>query len=509
MKTAALVYAGSLSPQALAPLGGGASAYERSLGFAAALPGLERLLVAEGPLALPEIGSLVPGAAGRLRREKWTIDAILEAVATAGEGMDSVVFLWADQPFLDLGLAGRMLESYRRYRAEYCFADGYPIGLAVEILSPRIIPALRSLCASLPPEPERDSLFAVIQKDINSFDIETEISPLDLRDLRLTLACDSKRDLLLVERLVEAGVRDEASALKIIPTRLDLLRSLPAFIQVQISGGCPQSCQLCPYPRFGGEILTRRDFMEKSRFESLLDQVEELSGDAVIDLSLWGEPSRHPQIGELIDAALGHPEFSLIVETAGLGWDRELVKSLAVRHPERLTWIVSLDAWSPELYSQLRGPGYEEATSFAELLIGLFPRSAYVQCVRARENEAELEAFWRGWKQKTENVIVQKYSAFAGFLPARRVSDLSPLVRRPCWHLKRDLSILLDGTAPLCRECVRGEVILGNAFDDGGLRAIWKAGEAFHAAHVEASLHPGSAYPGPCAICDEYYTYNA
>ncbi|HTX74409.1 MAG TPA: spiro-SPASM protein, partial [Rectinemataceae bacterium] len=426
-----------------------------------------------------------------------------------GEGMDAVFFLWADQPLLDPRLAQSMLESFRRYRAEYCFADGYPVGLAAEILSPRIVPALRTLAGSLPPEPARDSLFAVIQKDINSFDIETSISKVDLRDLRLALVCDTKRNMLLVERLMAAGVRDESSANEIIPRRLDLLRSLPAFVQVQLTGGCPQTCSLCPYPQFGGDILARRDVMDRVRFGSLLDQVQELSGDAVIDFSLWGEPSLHPEIEALIEDTLSRPEFSLIVETSGIGWDRSVVERIAGRHQERLSWIVSLDAWSPELYSRLRGPGYSEAVGFAEYLISQFPRGAYVQCVRAKENEAELEAFWRGWKQKTENVIVQKYSSCAGFLPERRVSDLSPIVRRPCWHLKRDLSILLDGSVPLCRECVRKEVMLGNAFEPGGLRAAWEAGEPYHLAHVQASLDPGKAYPGPCTVCDEYYTYNA
>ena len=76
-------------------------------------------------------------------------------------------------------------------------------------------------------------------------------------------------------------------------------------------------------------------------------------------------------------------------------------------------------------------------------------------------------------------MIVQKYSAFVGLLPERRVSDLSPLVRRPCWHLKRDLASGMDGTVPLCRECVRGEIVVGNAFSEGGLREAWEAGELF------------------------------
>jgi len=515
MKTAALVYAGSLAPEALAPIAGEKSAYARCLDFAAGLPGLERVLIAEGALALPE------GPYPRLRRDAWSLDALLEAIGKVGEGLDAVFVFWADQPFLDPGLAARMLDNFRRYRAEYNFADGYPVGLSAEILSPRAVGAFRSLAAANPPPspaPARDSLFSVLQKDINAFDVETEISPVDLRDLRLTLACDSARNLLLVERLAAAGVRDEASALEIIPKRLDLLRSLPAFVQVQVEGGCLQACSLCPYPAIGGDILTRRDSMPRERFAELMDQILELSGDAVIDLSLWGEPSLHPDIGGLVDEVMGREGLSLIVETSGLGWNAALVERLAADYAgkagagghERLNWVVSLDAYGPELYARLRGPGFQEARSFAERLIALFPGSAFVQTVRARDNEAELEAFWRGWKAKTEHVIVQKYSRFGAFLPERRVADLSPLVRRPCWHLKRDMAVLIDGTVPLCRECARGEIVLGNAFSSrSGLADAWAAGEAYHLAHIESCLGRGAAYPEPCAACDEYYTYNA
>ncbi len=522
MRTAALVYAGSIRPEALMPFAGGDSAFRRSLAFAAGLPGLERVLLAcredfeLGTVDLPE-----SMAFERIGRPAWTVDALLEAIGRAGEGLDAVFLLWADQPFLDPALAARMLENFRRYRAEYNFADGYPQGLAVEILAPRIVPALRSLAAALPPEPARDSIFAALQKDINSFDVETEISPVDLRDLRLTLACDSKRNHLLAERLAAAGLRDEAGALELLPGRLDLLRSLPAFVQVQVEGGCPQSCALCPYPVLAPDHLSRRDSMPRERFAGLMDQVVSLCGDAVVDISLWGEPSLHPEIGGLVEEVMARPSLSLIIETSGIGWDPSLVASLAASHGgaksetgpaglERLNWIVSLDAASPELYAKLRGPGYEEATAFAGRLLGLFPGAAHVQTLRARENEGELEAFWRGWKARTERVIVQKYSRFAGFLPERKVADLSPLKRRPCWHLKRDMAVLLDGTVPLCRDCARGEILLGNAFaSPTGLAEAWAAGEAFHAAQVGASLVPGAAYPAPCADCDEYYTYNA
>jgi spiro-SPASM protein len=519
MKLAAFIYAGSLSPYALEPIYGGGSAYERCLEFVSRLPGLERTMVAEGPLALPETApGLALGSFTKLRREAWNLDFLLAGMAEAGEGVDAVLLAWADEPFLDSSLAAKMLEDFRRYRADYGFADGYPVGLAAEIVAPRVLPAIRKLASALPPEVERGSLFASIQKDINAFDIETDISPVDLRDLRLELACDTKRDRLLVERLAASGVADAPSAIKAIPENMGLLRTLPAFVQVQVASGCPQSCRLCAYPAFGGDILALRRDMPREKFAGLLDQVVELCGDAVIDISLWGESAMHADIGGIVDEVLERPSLSLIVETSGIGWGDAFEKGLAKRVKDadaegRLDWVVSLDAWSPELYAELRGKGYEEAVAFAERLIALFPDHAHVQMVRSRDNEAELEAFWRGWKKKTDKVIVQKYSRQAGLLPERKVSDLSPLARKPCWHLKRDLSILIDGSVPLCRDCSHAGIILGNAFEapDGkGLAAAWAAGDAYHAGHIEAARSgESSRYPAPCEACDEYYTYNA
>jgi len=256
--------------------------------------------------------------------------------------------------------------------------------------------------------------------------------------------------------------------------------------------------------------------MPTDRFAALMGGLEEFSGDAVVDLSLWGEPSLHPDFSALVDAVLSRAGLSLIVETSGLGWKPGLLESIAARHRERIDWIVSLDAASPALYAKLRGQGWEEAQACVERLFALWPDRTHPQMVRARENEEELEEFWRGWKKRSENVIVQKYSRFAGLLPDRKVADLSPLVRKPCWHLMRDLNILIDGRVPPCRELPLGGADFGNIFEGlregeagstdfylSALDRIWHSGQTWNLRHVAGD------WPEPCVNCDEYYTFNA
>jgi spiro-SPASM protein len=142
----------------------------------------------------------------------------------------------------------------------------------------------------------------------------------------------------------------------------------------------------------------------------------------------------------------------------------------------------------------------------AKKLLALFPKDAYVQAVRTAGAEDDIEKFYRSWKEAAPNgaanIIIQKYDDFCGALPKKQASDLSPVQRQPCWHLMRDLPVLLDGTVPLCREDLSaGRRILGNVFSDS-LETIWQRGAQFYEEHCLRG------YENSCAGCDEYYTYN-
>ncbi|HSV56994.1 MAG TPA: spiro-SPASM protein, partial [Magnetospirillaceae bacterium] len=454
---------------------------------------------------IPDAGAPLELVAGPGSRP--LLDALLAVQARPQSGCDAFIRVRGDSPFMDPVLAARMLVDFRRYRAEYHFADGYPAGVSPEIVSTRILPALRALADKAPEPLGEEGLFSVIQKDINSFDLETEISRKDLREYRLSLTCDTRRNRMVCERLLNLGATDSESILDLVPSNLSILRTLPAFLSVQVSGGCPQSCSYCPYPRFGGSILERRDFMPVERYERLMEQAASLCGDAVVDLSLWGEPSLHPDFPALVRSTLRHPGLSLIVETSGLGWDKNVLEMTASAADGRLDWIVSLDETDPEAYARLRGPGFDAALSGTETLLRLFPGRVHVQSVRMKQNEERLEAFYRGWKVRTENVIIQKYDSFCGALPDLSVADLSPLERLPCWHLARDVSVLLEGAVPLCRECWKpgepeGAVFLGNVFEEG-LESVWTRGGSWFRLHLDRD------YPDICGRCDEYHTYNA
>ncbi|MCG8451760.1 MAG: spiro-SPASM protein [Spirochaetales bacterium] len=509
-----------LSPLSRSPIVGRSSALEGALAWAASVPELAGIVLIAGPQdALPD-GFTSEGLVQEsllhqvILQDTWDESALVQALTEAaalplpdGTLCQSLFYAWGDQPLLDSALSETLWKLHQSFGAEYTFADGYPIGLAPEILSPSFPARLNSLVQDKGRKVGRDALFEILRKDINSFDVETHLSPVDLRMERVVLAAATLRDVAITEALWAAGGVDAESLCQLIPQRRDLLRDRPAYFPIQICDQRPQQA-LSDLPQRSEDGKDR--FMEYHHFESLCHQILDFAGDAVLDLSLDGDPALHPQVEQFIRGALkagegkeGGPSSRVLIETAGLGWDHKVLEDLAQDWgaSERLMWIVTLDAHDPSLYQQLRGEGQIEAEATALRLSQLFPTQCWIQAVRMEENEEHLEAFYSYWTEAGAQVIIQKYNACAGLRDDHRPADLAPLDRFPCWHLKRDLPIRLDGEVPLC-VVERGRIpSLGNAFQ-GKLSEIWAAADSWHRHHVAGE------YPSCCENCDEYYIFN-
>lgn len=543
-----------LSRYALEPLAGGPRAVERVRAFTRALP----RVVSTTILTDPETPPTAVADEHTIYRSEWNsaelIAALEEAVgasATGGEGggdVEAVVYCRADTPFLDRAVAGRMIDTHYRYVSEYTFADGYPVGMTPEIVDPRILRRLRALAEKSPQPLVRDGLFDVIRKDINAFDVETELSPVDLRMLRATLACDTRRNHLLCERVaswIDGGSVDtvaadadaaaaaadaeatadaagastggaadaadanaaaaEASAgervFAVLQRHQEVLRTLPAYTSIQVVEGEVQTPIHSPYTLFRPNALEVRDEMPVERFAGLISQLSSFAPDGMVHISLWGEVGLHSSLPQLIRTVEETGVLELLVETSGVGWSEEALREVANMQLRSTRFILDLDTDDEQAYRTVRGDGFQEARRTADTLLEAHGDRVYVQAIRMQETEQQVEAFYRAWKDRGVSVIVQKYDHYCGRLADRRVSDISPVTRFPCRHTQRDLNIFLDGTVPMCREDIDVQHSLGNVFEDG-IEAVWDNGRATHLRQVREE------YPELCRHCDEYYTFN-
>ena len=427
---------------------------------------------------------------------------LIEALIQASGTFDETVVVWSDAPFLRPDVTAEMLALHRQYRADYTFADGFPAGLTPEILRPAMLSVLRGWADGRTAGVDRGTLFELLSTDINRFDVETHLSPVDLRSRRLSLTADTLRNRLLLDRYADDAGLEIRAFLERIEQTGTRARTLPATLHVQITDGALQVPVWSPVRQFLPDTLTRRGSITRERWNDLLDRALAWAGDLTVLPSFWGEPSLHPQILELLSDALEKPGLKLCVETSGLGWADVDLETLS-QHPgaARIEWIVELDSDAAETYRTMRGDGFEEAHRLVSRLLPLFSGHVWPQTVRMGLNEPEMETFYKRWKEEAGRVIIQKHNDFGGRLERAKPSELSPWKRHPCWHLARDLAVFLDGSVVVCRDDFSKTMPLGNVWTDT-LETIWEHGSGLFERHTRED------WPEVCQNCDEWYTFH-
>ena len=467
---------------------------------------------------------------------EWTIHSLLASMAAqaSAAGADTVLFAFADCPFLNTSLTAEIVETHKKYAAEYTFADGYPEGFAPEAIDAGALSLLASLSAADALQKEvgakkvsRDAIFSVMKGDINAFEIETVIAPRDFRQYRLRFACDSKANASVCASLFASSdfCDDPVLLSQRAVQNPRILHSLPAFYRVGLTEAMDSDDVFALYPNvykkmhgvFPREDKNARE-MPFDRFQKLIGDIASFSETAVVALSAGGEPLKYSAFEKAVETVLQYAGLSVLIETSGYAVTEELAQSIsriAENAPKRagewaaVMWIVSVDAADAAMYAKMHLNAPENAFERAKNAVGIlakhFGKNVYPQFLRVNENEEQLEAFFRFWKRGESpslgNVLVQKYDYGCAFLRENKPADLSPLERFPCWHVRRDFTVLSGGEVPICPEWLSESDFVGNAFEQN-IGDLWEKSVPLLEAHVK------KCYSEKCSACDEFYTFN-
>lgn len=542
MKTIAFLFTGTLSPYQFKKSFDGKSALERAVLWAESLKTVQKTYILTVPFNGGEVQNIVSSISNSSGTEEvpvcvetcslWTNTALVKTMAriTAAEKADAAVLADGSCPFLDRELSEKVLSDHEKYLAEYTYSDGFPYGFAPEVIDCGALSIIAELSEGLQKSVgelpvTKDAVFSIMKGDINSFEIETVIAPEDFRQLRLDFSCTEKSTYLaclsLWNKIKDESEINAEKMSRIAEQSADIQQTVPAFYNIQISSLYNTELKYNPYfnsfkNKYGylpvaGKNDGKQDFMNLESFKTLVKNISDFSEKATVGLSAWGEPLLNTDFASYVEEICKYKNLSVLVETDGHLVTEETVSRIkSFVSGTEINWIVKLDAFTPQKYKIMHGLESDEEEIFSRvknavaLLEKYFPDHVYAEMLRVNENEDELESFYRYWHEKESptngKLIILKYDSFCGLLKDEKPADLSPLVRNPCWHIKRDMTVLFDGSVPLCREMLL-ESECGNVFTED-LENVWLKFRQPVCNHINKN------YPEKCKACDEYYTYN-
>ena len=437
---------------------------------------------------------------------------LIEKIFKENDTIDHIAFFDSVFPLWDMKIFHEMLTNHTQHSADHSYGENLPPGVSPVLFSRSFIEAL--LIENEQIFEKRNfpeiGLSSYIEKNINDFHIEIHYEEPDLRMWRLDFSTKNVRSFVKTQRVYEnlSNKNITYNGLeKLIHQKPHLLYSLPSYLEVEIISNCEYKCIFCPrqYTEIPGHSL------DDKSFQKIIQFLSESFGDTSLTLGGMGEPLQHSKSLSWMKKLLDEKNLrALLLETNGFYLNKTL--ELA-EHPgfKKMKTVINLNGFKN--YAKMHGVDASYLSIVKENLDTFIDKikkvdkelllNVYIQILKMNETEDSIDEVYDFCQKKEIGFLLQKYNRYINLMPERRVSDMTPLERSACWHLRRDMFIRANGDVSFCKQDVKNENTVGN-LKDLSLKEIWKRSKKNWTAHVQKQY---SKKPD-CLSCDEYFTFN-
>lgn len=275
------------------------------------------------------------------------------------------------------------------------------------------------------------------------------------------------------------------------------LDDFPPCLQIEPSSVCNYRCVFC-YQTDREFTLPKNGYMGLMSLDLFKWVIDQAAGNVeAVTLASRGEPLLCPQIEEML-AYVSGKFLALKINTNA--WYLDERKAHAILQSGANTLVISADAASEPLYSQLRVRGKLERVlanveQFEKIRRAQYPGSRLITRVSgvryaAQQSLDDMEGAWGGLVDQV---------AFVDYNPWENTYE-RPFseVATPCSDLWRRMFVWQDGTVNPCDVDYRSTLAVGNAAT-ASLTELW-TGDAY-AALREAHLGDRRDTVSPCNRC--------
>ncbi|MDT8445825.1 MAG: radical SAM/SPASM domain-containing protein [bacterium] len=285
-----------------------------------------------------------------------------------------------------------------------------------------------------------------------------------------------------------------------------LSAEFPSQIVVDVTERCNLACIHCPHEAFTqSEVYAGRHLsLELNR-----KLVDEIATDGkgycqYLRYTAQGEPLLNPHFIEMVQYAGKYAGVALNVTSNGKALTPE--KASALLDAGVGTFDISIDAYSPEVYAQIRKKGnlVETKPNILNLIKardqGGYQAKVVVSYIEQPLNQGETELFESYWKEVgADFVVIRRLHSCAGAKPdiAEQMKQNSA-PRKPCLYPWERLVLSPTGDVAFCPAEWRYEAKI-ISFAEQSIQEIWKGPfmQSLRKAHLENQFadHP---YCGNC-----------
>lgn len=291
-----------------------------------------------------------------------------------------------------------------------------------------------------------------------------------------------------------------------------LAADFPSQILMDITEVCNLACIHCPHPVFSKSEHYASRYMDVELNDKMIEEVRKYGQGKTqyIRYASNGEPLVHPHGYEMIESAVKHSGVYVTLTTNGTIMNEKRTQRLLDAGVHMID--ISIDAFKPETYSNIRVNGNLELTRGNVIRLIQWIRESkantkvVVSFVEQPQNLAEVVDFENYWRdQGVDNVVIRRLHSCSGAVPDladKHRENLSSTMRRPCLYPWERIVINAKGDLAFCpSDWVHGSFV-GN-YRDTTIHDEWQ-GEFYQALR---QAHLGNDYGNHsfCGNCPDWH----
>lgn len=291
-----------------------------------------------------------------------------------------------------------------------------------------------------------------------------------------------------------------------------LKSEFPSQLLVDATEICNLACIHCPHPTFKKSEHYDGRSVSLELNAKLVDEVRQHGQGQTLYIRYAsnGEPLTHPQIYEMLEYAKRHSGVMVTLTTNGKLMVEQRIERLLDAGVDVID--ISLDAFSPEVYAQVRVGGNLLVTraNVLRLIASIRERKAstkvVVSYVEQPLNRHETDSFERFWKDAGAHyVVVRRLHSCSGaksdLAVERRAENEAAGQRRPCLYPWERIVLNARGDLSFCpSDWVHGSFITD--YRTTTIKEVWQ-GE-FYRKLREAHLTNNYSCHGFCGQCPDW-----
>ena len=436
--------------------------------------------------------------------------------------VDSIALCYSWYPILDEEQTNLALHDHNETLAHFTFGENLPLGLIPDFLANDFI-------TTLPPNTPSnlEDFRSFVLKNIEQYDVEIYYQSPDLRQYRLDFSTRTSRSQNLCNIVLKLEPNLTYNNLNAFLQKFpEVLRPFYSYFELEISVDFTDTATRAFYwpKREKNKAIQNQNkiYLNKDLIHKLKKDIQtfDLENFTTISLGGHGEPLDHPDFFEILESFLLLNQVETIfIETFGKNLNQNFFDTLdsiieknqvintQSSKKNKIQFIVRLSTLKKDRYKFFYN---NEEWDTIDQNIQLWEKNTnykiFIECLRIKENEDEIDDFMNRFKDTPLQVILQKYNSYINLLPERRIANFNPLHRDFCWHLVRDLYLNVHGHIPICKQDPYTTLAPYIDYQNSNLVEVLKKTKSYVQASVREEY---KKLPMPCEKCDEWYTFNA